>query len=417
MSEARATAPLTQSDVKRHNASLVMRGIRDHPGTTRTGLAATLGVTKVGIARHIDALTAAGLVQEDVARAHGRGRPGLRLRLTKEQFYVLGYDLRIDRHTEIVCDLAGGERRRATLPRAPRARLERLVQSVAQRVHQALDSEPGRLCGIAVSLPARFSDDWDAVTQSVFEGPPDYPILAELRAAIGTDVPVTMTDIPSAASLAHSRVSGRGNLMHIQIGTSAGLAVTDDARAWHHQRQRSLALGDMPIELDGLPCPCGSRGCADTRIGFRALADRVTARGLPLPPAGADDIQAAAALIADACAREVPGIAGAVATCARWTALATAQVVLLRSPGALTLGGYPQALGDHFLQPFVRELDQLVPGSGDLLVQSGLGDDASTLGAALVAAEPLFDDPLSIAGRAVAGADPLSGQEVRNVVP
>ena len=158
----------------------------------------------------------------------------------------------------------------------------------------------------------------------------------------------------------------------------------------------SLAIGHLPLELDGRPCACGRRGCADTRISFDDLAGRVRDAGLRLPDDPGADIRLAAAIIGQACDTGQADVIAAVTESARWIALVAAQVIHIRAPQALTIGGYPLALGRHFEEPFRRHLDRLVENGAQIYTETSLGDDASLLGTALASIEPLFDDPLSL---------------------
>ena len=404
MSLDAAAAPMRQEDVKRHNASLALRALRDTPGLTRAKLSKQFGVTKVGIARHIDELLALGLVTEHLDRQPRRGRPGWRLRLATEPFYALGYDLRMDRQSELTVDTAGRPLHRRPLSLSVHATLDDAVELVARSVRESRARQAGELVGVAVSLPGHFEQGWTTVTRSVYSSPGAYPILERVRQALGADVPVVMTDIPSAAAAAHSRACGVQALFQISVGVGAGLGQSVDPQARYVDRPETIEIGHMPFVLDGPACTCGRRGCADTMVGFRHLAEAVRRAGLDLGDDPAEDIQAASAVIAAACDRQDSGVVDAVVESARWMALLAGQVITLCRPGALTLGGYPLALGHHFEVPFRAELATRVAAGDGIYRTTELGDDASAQGAALFALEPLFDDPLAVAALVGSGS-------------
>jgi len=294
-----AAASMTQADIKRNNAALALRAIRDHPGLTRAQLATKLRITKVGIARHVDDLITAGLITEEPVATGRRGRPGLQLALAAAASTGLGYDLRIDRRREVVYDLAGTVRGQRPIVAGRRPAFDAVVAEIADGVAEAREREPGRLAGVAVAVPGRFDPAWATIDRSFYGGTEPYPILAELRAAIGPGVQVTMLDIPAAAATALSGATGLDNLIHIQIGVAAGMASTADRGSAGLPVSRGI--GHLPLELDGRPCECGRRGCADTRIGFDDLADRVRAVGVRLPDDPGADIRLAAADHRPAC--------------------------------------------------------------------------------------------------------------------
>jgi predicted ArsR family transcriptional regulator len=68
-------------------------------------LAARFGLSEAAVRQHLSTLEGAGLVVRSVVRGGGRGRPGLRWRLSE-----LAHDLFPDRHADLTVDLIGSIR-------------------------------------------------------------------------------------------------------------------------------------------------------------------------------------------------------------------------------------------------------------------------------------------------------------------
>src|SRR4051794_25888032 len=102
------TASVSQAGMRAHNLSLVMRHIRDNPGSSRSDVAAATGLTKPGVTKVVAELVRRGLVGEvPTPTAGGRGRPPTQLVLTGHHVTAVGVEIRIDHVGAIVQDLSG----------------------------------------------------------------------------------------------------------------------------------------------------------------------------------------------------------------------------------------------------------------------------------------------------------------------
>ncbi|HVF13806.1 MAG TPA: metalloregulator ArsR/SmtB family transcription factor [Acidimicrobiales bacterium] len=85
--------------------------LRKHPGCTVTELAAELGLTGMGVRRHLEALAVDGLVESTSCPGHRVGRPpnGWQLSATGMELLPRSYDTFVLQLLEDMCEQVGAE--------------------------------------------------------------------------------------------------------------------------------------------------------------------------------------------------------------------------------------------------------------------------------------------------------------------
>ena len=91
--------------------SRLLLSLRKHPGITVTELAAELGLTGMGIRRHLEGLELDGLVERSACPHHGVGRPpsGFRLSAAGMELLPRSYDTFVLQLLEDLCEQVGDE--------------------------------------------------------------------------------------------------------------------------------------------------------------------------------------------------------------------------------------------------------------------------------------------------------------------
>ena len=173
----------------------------------------------------------------------------------------------------------------------------------------------------------------------------DAPVATALATRFG--VPVTIESDVRAAAWGEFRFGGHRarSLVAIFVGTTVGSGAVLEGSLWRGVGEGAGELGHTQVVLDGLPCPCGARGCLEQyasgsafqRRYRTALAAGVRSRLDELSGADPDtlsaDMVAAAANSGDELARQL------WVDARRYLALATANYVTLLNPEVLVFGG------------------------------------------------------------------------------
>ncbi|MGN9788799.1 ROK family protein [Nonomuraea sp. ZG12] len=209
------------------------------------------------------------------------------------------------------------------------------------------------------------------------------PDRAVYSAAFGwKDVPAeAFTDVALPIALGHDvRAAGEaelayggaaGHVLFLPVGTGIAGALVLAGSLYGGAGGWAGQIGHVPVRPDGLPCPCGQRGCLAAYASASAIASRCG------EPSAADVARRVAA--GDPRAVTVWGEA------VEALALALATYTLLLDPALIVIGGGLAQAGDLLLDPLRERLgDRLAFRPAPTVRVSALGPDAGLLGAGLL---------------------------------
>ncbi|NRQ38080.1 ROK family protein [Nonomuraea sp. NN258] len=246
---------------------------------------------------------------------------------------------------------------------------DRVVAAVSAFADDLTDTAAGRPEALGLAVPGLVTPT-HAVYSAAF-GWRDVPAEAFTR----VDVPVALGhDVRSAgeAELAHGAAGRSGEVLFLPIGTGIAGAVVLSGALYGGSAGWAGQIGHIPVRPDGLPCPCGGRGCLSAYASASAIAARCGERSA-----------------ADVVTRVAAGDAGAAAV---WDeavdalALALATYTLLLDPAKVVIGGGLSLAGEALLGPLRPRLAaRLAWRPPPALAVSALGTRAGLLGAALLA--------------------------------
>ncbi|QXE85304.1 ROK family protein [Geomonas nitrogeniifigens] len=293
----------------------------------------------------------------------------------------IGVDLGGSNLRFALVDRQGRVLARSAEPTLPAAGLDSLLRRLLSRVER-LQEEAARigapLAALAVGVPGLVCSDGvvrASVNVPALEG---VPLARELSVATG--MPVAVLNDANACALGEQGYgAGRGyrSLIALTIGTGVGSGLILDGKLWTGVDGAAGEFGHIPVEPEGRPCGCGSRGCLEQYASAGAIAR---------------DGEDAAAVARRARLGDAAALA-AFAEAGRYLGIAAAGVVnLLNLEAVILCGGVAQSF--DLLAPALRR--ELVSrtfsfSGGRVHVAPGeLGDDAGVLGAAVAAFGTVF---------------------------
>lgn len=259
-----------------------------------------------------------------------------------------------------------------------------LVQAVAETVaelREAAGTDAVQVVAAGVVVPGIVDDVRGVAVWASNLGWRDLPVTAPLSELLGTPVALGH-DVRAGlrAEVAWGAAAGSRNVLFIPLGTGiAGALMLDGhvvaADGWAGE------IGHVVVEPEGLPCPCGQRGCLETVASASAVARAYAARtagrgGAPL------DAEAVAGLVR-------AGDADAVAV---WdhavTALARSLVMMTTATGVdhILVGGGLAQSGETLLEPLRAAVHASLTFQREPRIERArLGERAGCLGAACLA--------------------------------
>jgi glucokinase len=276
------------------------------------------------------------------------------------------------------------------------------VARVAETIDQAL-AEAGiaraDLAGIGIGVPAYLDLNRGVVLHAPNLNWTRVPIRKRLEKAFG--VPVVVANDVDAGTYGEYRFGAAREarcVVGIFPGTGIGGACIYQGRVLRGARSSCMEIGHIPVERGGRLCGCGRRGCLESVASRLAIAGEVAqaaCRGeapYVLRNAGTDAAEIRSGLLRAAIEAGDKAVEGIVRHAARHIGWALAGVVNLLAPDVVVLGG---GLVEEMPRLFREEIEaamraQVIEPFRDTtrLAVAELGDQATVMGAAALAAEP-----------------------------
>ncbi|RUL92299.1 ROK family transcriptional regulator [Verrucosispora sp. FIM060022] len=390
---------MVQEEIRRRNASTLLRHVHLDGPLCRADLAARMGLNRSTIRALTTELARVGLVEEESPSDTGRaGRPSLLVRPASDRIYVLAFDVAVDRLVAARVGLGGVilDRREAVRPRAG-PDLPQVVEVLARfgrQLHRA--APPSATCvGVGASYCGMIRPGDGMVRFGPDLGWVDQAFGAELGRRLGLGLPVLVgNEAHLGAQAEHLRGAGVGlqNLIYLHGDVGVGGGIIVGGRLLGGDGGYGCEVGHMVVNpYDGRACGCGSYGCLEAEVGERALLD---AAGRPAELFGRDAIRA----VTDDTDRGDPAAREALRHVGDWLGIGVANLINLFNPGMVVFGGmlcdlYPGA-ADQVRARIARNVLPVAREHVKLRI-AALGDDATLTGAAELAFTPLLTNPLT----------------------
>ncbi|MBV2155641.1 ROK family protein [Kitasatospora sp. SUK 42] len=292
--------------------------------------------------------------------------------------------------TKIAGALVDGDGRmlhRLQLPtpaREPGAAVLAVVHRVLDRLAGTADWAAVTAVGIGSAGPVDLAGG--TVSPVNIPGWRGFPLVAEIAAhpsVAARALPVRLAgDGVAMAAAEHWQGAARGadNALCLVVSTGVGAGLVLDGAVRPGPSGNAGHLGHITVDLDGEPCPCGSRGCLEGLASGPAIARRALAEGWR--PPGED--RTARAVAASAAAGDPVALAS-FDRAAQALAAGIAATAALVDLGRVVVGGGVATAGEVLFAPLARHLDRYAALSylrGLDVRRAELGTDAGLIGAA-----------------------------------
>lgn len=352
-----------------------------------------------------------GLVTEEAALpGPGAGRPIIPVRLHSPGLLGLGVHVDVDGVHVASTQLDGtpglGTSAPANLLRASPQRVVRAIRRALRDLLTVLDPD-AQIVAIEISVPGTVARDIGVVGLSVPFAWVDVPIEEMVRPVLeelglgecwlGID-----NDINHAAlgAIRDEHPIPRGaTALYVGAERGVGGAVVVNGTVYRGAHGGAGEVGHISIESPGRACPCGRRGCMETRVSLvnllvdadLASPQEASAMVASNPSGAVDMIQAA--LVRDRHTRSTVRRAG------KALGRALDFSVGLLNPQYVLVGGYLPRLGAVFTDPVRHVLAPtlaIAPFRSTQIIMLGGRPERTRRGAALTAADIALSAPLQI---------------------
>lgn len=319
--------------------------LRDGAPRTRADLAAVTGQARSTITARVDLLLAAGLIAPAGEASSTGGRPPTTFAFRPSARVVLAVDLGATHARLAVTDLASTVLAETEEPLPISAGPEVVLDWVVEHGLALLDAAgrvPRDLAGVGVGLPGPVEHSTGRpINPPIMPAWDDVDVRGILSARLGAEVLVD-NDVNLMALGEHRTAwPDVDDMLFVKVATGIGSGIISDGRL---RRGAQGAAGDIGhIAVPGaadVPCRCGNVGCLEAVASGRALAEALSAQGLPARN-GLDVV---------ALVRSGDLAAGrAVRQAGREIGAVLAACVSLLNPSLVVIGGVVAEAGEHLI--------------------------------------------------------------------
>ena len=267
--------------------------------------------------------------------------------------------------------------------------LDLIVEVIDEAFAADLDAD-----AVGIGIPSLMDADRAVSLACVhlpLEGVPFRDLMSERL-----DRPVVVDNDANCALRAEARAGaarGAADALLLTLGTGIGGGILARGEIYYG-RGSAGELGHVVVEVDGEPCPCGSRGCLETVASGSALARAGAAAAAAQPDSGLGRASAEGREITGSLVTELAGegddaAVAVVAEAGRKLGAGLSGLANAFSPEVIVIGGGASAAGELLLGPAREEMGRraLGPNRGVRVDEAHFGDEAGMIGAALMALE------------------------------
>ncbi len=367
-------------------AGTLLRLLRDGRPRTRSELAGATGLARSTVTQRVDALLASGLIGPAGEAVSTGGRPPTTFSFRPRARVALAADLGATHArlalTDMAAEVLAEERADLDIALGP----ERVLDWVAEH-GRALLARAGRdvseLLGLGIGLPGPVQHSTGrAVNPPIMPGWDgfDVPGYAGERLA----VPVLVDNDVNIMAIGEHRTAWptASHLMFVKVATGIGCGIVSEGRVYRGAQGAAGDMGHIHVPSgEEKPCRCGNTGCLEAVASGAALAEALTAEGVPAH--GARDV------VELARHGSVPALR-ALRQAGRDIGEVLAASVNMFNPSVIVIGGALALAGDHLLAG-VREViyQRSLPLATEHLniVSSAAAESAGVVGAAVMVVE------------------------------
>ncbi len=266
--------------VRRFNRKAVLSEICHHSAVSRTGLAASTGLTGTAISRITRELICAGLVEEgsQLPRSGLPGRKETELSINGTVAHVIGISLYIDGRSIVLADVLGKIKDKVILDiplsESPELVIDRIGDLILELIKRN-NLVRQQIIGLAIALAGKIDPLRGILVESRFYRWKNLPIRDLLYEKVG--IPVAIENLNNVINLAESCFGlsrGYDNILTIRVGTGyVGASLMIDGRLVRGRNSAAGLIHHIPLNANDISCECGLSGCINTvSSGFGILA-------------------------------------------------------------------------------------------------------------------------------------------------
>ncbi len=370
------------------NRKIVLETLLNCAPLSRVDIARATTLSPSTVTNAVSALMGEGLVQEiGAGTSTAVGRPPILLDVCWDSRSVIGIGV-LDNH---LIGVRTNLRAQVKTTFVSEIFKDTDIMDVAKAaVDELMSGEaPSRVIGIGVATPGILDRESGQIVNSANFNWTNVEVTRELENYSG--VPTIIENDTNAAALGELHFGiGRGvsSFAYILIGTGVGSGIVVDGRLLLGSRGMAGEVGHMTVDWRGQKCTCGSYGCLETYVSWRAVT-KMMERNFPASKVSEnlDSILDRATFVETLYERE--DMKGPLDEAASVMGAGVASLVTVLNPQLVVVEGIYRNSG-WFLEGLKKEASSRltnVTHTPPVITLGELGDKASVLGAVALVLE------------------------------
>lgn len=340
------------------NRRIALNVVREHGPISRADLARQMNVGRGMVTALVSELLASGELYEGDAVNAPRGRRPTMLYVRTRDRLAIAIDVRLSRTYLMLSDFSGAEIALETFDTIvdPVALVAELGVRIPKMIRRHRRS--GTCCGVGLVVPGMV----DHASGRVLNAPQVGWRGVDIRDALADKVglPVYIEGAPIACALSQMWLGEPGaealrDFAYVIVGDGVGAGVVVNGEVLRGAGYTAGEFGHVPVDLEGVRCMCGARGCLEAYTSNLATLERYLGREFN-PDEARAVLHASGLTINDVLARAREGdlrAAAAVDMTARYLGVGLAGLVNTLNPAQIFVGGEITAAWDR-VAPILR---------------------------------------------------------------
>lgn len=265
---------MKQTGIQEKNYTAVYHMIYEKRETSKQEIAEQLGMSLPTVAKYLSLLEENGLIERKGTYASTGGRPADIYRCRREAMYAVGAEMTAEGFRIAVVDLYGYILKHEEDDHPFRAERD-YIRYLCERIDRTVRSLPygeDQLLGITVAVQGIVAGDGSGTMFSGLLGNAEVSV-DDFRRYL--KYPVQIVHDAEAAGYAELwQYRDLDTAAYLSLNPYMGSAMIVHGELMHSPYIGAGTIEHMVLDPEGEPCYCGSRGCADTRLGLHYLEQR-----------------------------------------------------------------------------------------------------------------------------------------------
>lgn len=387
--------------LKKYNQTGILDLIRVHKAVSRAELSQLTGLSPTATGAIVSSLLEKDYIHETGTGQSKGGRRPVLLELKPGSYCSVGIDLDVNYINVMLIDITGRVIYENSTEMDSTASFENTVTRMERLVKEVVDKysiDFRKLLGIGISVPGMIDSETHKVVFAPNLGWEDVDIRSHLAGTF--NVPVYVENEAMASAICENWVGscqGINNFVCINIRSGIGAGIFAGGQLYRGAGGSAGEVGHIVVDENGPRCGCGNYGCLETMASTRRIvenAKKLVRQGIASKLNEVEDVDEItinsiieAARAGDEASRNV------LLESARYLGIAISNIVNTLNPSKIVIG-----------KEFVRYADLVMdqiksvvsckalksPASKVEIIESEIGEKASTLGAAIIPLKVLF---------------------------